>query len=218
MTTVRKAIQKIRLLAHDEQETGYDDIVVLQAINDGIDFVGRIIKNIRPNLLSVEEQGKINAYEKSIVTKNKIAGILDVRIDGKRLLPTNRICISDFSLTSDYVKQYYMVGFLGINVYPIPNKDVNYDIQYVPEFKELSLENDIDNELPFPNDFHKLIIEYANSRLAITNEFDTTQEMTTIQMITSQVEDMLYAYPDTQHQIKSYWDNDNDDDCIKGYL
>lgn len=219
MTTVKDAIIKIRFLAHDEQETGYDDIVVLQAINDGIDFVGRIIKNIRPNLLSIEEQGQINAYEKTIKLKNKIAGILDVRINGKRLSPTNRMCISDFSITSEHVKQYYIVGFSEINIYPIPNKDVNYNIQYIPEFEELS-ENDIYNnsELPFPNDFHKLIIEYANTRLAIANEFDTTQEMAIIQAITSQVEDMLYAYPDTQHKMKSYWDNDVDEDCIKGYL
>ena len=197
-------IRRIRSLSNDKQGTGYDDVDILAAINDAVAFVGRMIKSIRPNLLQQEKMGVLDFHNPNICLTEKVAGIQDVRVNGRKLKPTQPRCIKDLEATSAQPECYYMRGFNNIRVHPVPCRPLSYTVIYTPQIPYLC----IHDRTPFPNDFDSLIAEYANARLNMTNEFDMSQEMSIVQAITSQIEDLLYAYPDDDHQIAGYWDWD----------
>lgn len=218
MTPVTEMIKRIRSLSNDKQATGYDTEDILSAINDAVLFVGRMIQTIRPNLISEEKQGTLNQNEYTIKFDEQFLGILNVRINGLAIRPTQIWCIENLNNKDEAPSCYYIKNFNTICVNPIPTKDVDYVISYIPANKKLS----IDDSTPYPNDFDNIIIEYANARLNISNEYDMSQEMSIIQVLTSQIEELLYQFPDTQHHIQSCWDcGTNENNCgseyIKGY-
>lgn len=204
MMPVSNMINRIRALSNDKQGTGYDDNDILAAINDAVAFVGRMIKNIRPNLLLKEKIATLEYRNPNICLPEKVAGIQDVRVNGYRLKPVQPRCIKNLEATAIQPECYYMRGFSTIRIHPIPCRPVSYIVIYTPQIPYLC----IHDHTPFPNDFDSLIVEYANARLNMTNEYDMSQEMSVVQAITSQIEDILYEYPDEDHQVSGYWDWD----------
>lgn len=220
MIPVKEIMVRIRGLSHDKQETGYDDVDIIAAINDAVAFVGRMIKNIRPNLISAEKTGMLNALETDIILDEQVAGILTVQVNGHKIEATKVNCIHNLQLKSPCPRFYYLKNFNTLRLHPIPTESVNYIVVYVPQVKKLN----IDDETPYINDFDDIIIEYANARLNMSNEYDMTQEINIIQMLTSQIEGILYQFPQETHDIESYWEyrNHHNDygkyhNGIKGY-
>lgn len=222
MTPVTEMINRIRSLSNDKQATGYDTEDILAAINDGVAFVGRMIKNIRPDLISAEKVGTLNKFESNIHLDEPVAGILTVQVNGHRISVTQANCIHNL-LEMGYPHKYYIKNFNTLRLYPIPKEHVSYIVVYVPQVKNLCIKD----KTPYPNDFDNVIVEYANARLNMTNEYDMSQEMNIIQILTSQVEEILYQFPEKVHHIESYWDCDNSCEdygehynhhrCIRGY-
>ena len=205
MMPVKEIVMRIRGLSNDKQATEYDNEDILAAINDGVAFVGRMIKTIRPNLISAEEIGTLNHHEPNIHLDEPVAGILTVQVNGHRIEATQAHCIHNLQAEAPCPHFYYMRNFNTLRLYPIPTRHVNYIVVYVPQVKRLC----IHDKTPYPNDFDNIIIEYANARLNMTNEFDMSQEMSIIQVLTSQIEEILYQFPDAVHHVESYWDWDN---------
>lgn len=201
MIPVKEIIGRIRGLSNDKQATGYDDEDILAAINDGVAFVGRMIKSIRPNLITEEKVGTLNRFESNIHLDEPVAGILDVQVNGHRIEATQAHCIHNL-LEMGCPHRYYMKSFDTLRLHPIPTEHVSYIVVFVPQVKKLCF----DDCTPYPNDFDNIIVEYANARLNMTNEFDMSQEMAVVQALTSQVEEILYQFPDTVHVIEGYWD------------
>lgn len=200
----------IRSLLNDKQATEYDDEDILAAINDGVAFVGRMIKTIRPNLITEEKMGTLNRFESNIHLDEPVAGILDVQVNGHRIKATQAHCIHNL-LEMGCPHMYYMKSFNTLRLHPIPVEHTSYIVVYVPQVRKVGFEDCS----PYPNDFDNIIIEYANTRLAMKNEFDITQETGIIQVLTSQVEEILHQFPDSVHHVQGYWEFD--DGCIDDY-
>lgn len=208
MLAIKELINRIRILAHDEVETGYDDSTILFNINAGIRFINRIIKATKPELLmSFPATGTLNAGESVICVNDKILSVLAVKANGRSLKVTSPIAI-DLTKEAKEPIAYYLCGFENIALWPTPLEDVEYSIFYVKDTRELS----IDDNSPFPNDFDDALIEYAVIRLSMGNEFEMSQELTVMQTVVNQITEIINAYPNAQYNIDGYWDNNCNDD------
>lgn len=96
---------------------------------------------------------------------------------------------------------FYLAG-TSINLYPVPQKDTFYHIQLINDISELS----ITDKSPLPNDFDDLLIEYANIRMSIENEYDVSQDSTVYSTIYQQIMNILHV-PPTGIYSCSYWDS-----------
>lgn len=205
MMSVNEMVLRIRGLSNDKRAIGYDTEDILAAINDAVAFVGRMIKSIRPNLISAEKVGTLNRYEANIHLDEPVAGILTVQANGHRIEAIQAHCIHDLQAKAPHPHFYYMRNFDTLRLHPIPTRPVSYIVVYVPQIKKLG----IHDNTPYPNDFDDIVIEYANARLNMTNEFDMSQELSIIQVLTNQIEEILYQFPDTVHRVEGYWDWSN---------
>ena len=85
MLAVEELIKRVRILVHDEQETGYDDIAILNCLNAGSRFLRRMILQLKPELLSNVTKGNLNTNENIIELDFIPVKIVDIRINGKRM-------------------------------------------------------------------------------------------------------------------------------------
>ena len=63
----------------------------------------------------------------------------------------------------------------------------------------------MDDDSPLLNEFDDLVIEYAQIRLSVGNEYDVSQDNQIMGSIYSQVIDMLHI-PPTGTILDGYWD------------
>lgn len=214
---IKRLIHEIRDLVHDEQHTGYDDIDILVVINAGIRFIVRTILSNKPELLMAKPiEGTLAAGQNIICLDQKMLSILDVRVKDHSLIPASPTSIRNLNRQSDYPYAYCLCGFKTIMIYPKPKTDMEYIIFYVQEIEEIKphYEDKSKYELPFPNIFYDALLEYALIRLQMTNEFDMSQEMTVMQAVAAQVEDIIKKYPAPRHHINSYYCNHHG---VRGY-
>ena len=123
--------------------------------------------------------------------------------------------------TAENPTAYYLCGFDKLALYPIPTKPVDYAVFYVPDTEEVTLTD----KSPFPNDFDDALVEYAIIRLSMGNEFDMSQELTVMQTVMQQVQELINNFPSPEHRIRGYWDDNDytnsyggrDDYGIRGY-
>lgn len=95
---------------------------------------------------------------------------------------------------------YYLTGEKTVNVYPVPRKDTWYEILAVPDVDELGMED----STPLLSDFDDLLLEFANVRLSITNEYDVSADSQVMSSINSQILRLLHI-PPTGVTVQSYW-------------
>lgn len=207
MLAVEELIKRVRILVHDEQETGYDDIAILNCLNAGSRFLRRMILQLKPELLSNVTKGNLNTNENIIELDFIPVKIVDIRINGKRIIYKSRADILNMD-KHGFPYAYFITGLKTINLYPIPDKPINYEILAVEDIKEMTLSDD-DNG-PFPNEFDDMLIEYALIRLSMENEFDMSQEMSVMSQIVAQLENILRER-DTVYVISGYYDSLPDD-------
>lgn len=209
MLAVEELIKRVRILVHDEQETGYDDIVILNCLNTGSRFLRRMILQLKPELLSNVTKGNLNANENIIELDFIPVKIVDIRINGKRIIYKSRADILNMD-KHGFPYAYFITGLKTINLYPIPDKPINYEILAVEDIKEMTLSDDDNGKSPFPNEFDDMLIEYALIRLSMGNEFDMSQEMSVMSQIVAQLENILRER-DTVYVISGYYDSLPDD-------
>ena len=209
MLAVEELIKRVRILVHDEQETGYDDIVILNCLNAGSRFLRRMILQLKPELLSNVTKGNLNTNENIIELDFIPVKIVDIRINGKRIIYKSRADILNMD-KHGFPYAYFITGLKTINLYPIPDKPINYEILAVEDIKEMTLSDDDNGKSPFPNEFDDMLIEYALIRLSMGNEFDMSQEMSVMSQIVAQLENILRER-DTVYVISGYYDSLPDD-------
>ena len=209
MLAVEELIKRVRILVHDEQETGYDDIAILNCLNAGSRFLRRMILQLKPELLSNVTKGNLNTNENIIELDFIPVKIVDIRINGKRIIYKSRADILNMDKYG-FPYAYFITGLKTINLYPIPDKPINYEILAVEDIKEMTLSDDDNGKSPFPNEFDDMLIEYALIRLSMGNEFDMSQEMSVMSQIVVQLENILRER-DTVYVISGYYDSLPDD-------
>ena len=209
MLAVEELIKRVRILVHDEQETGYDDIAILNCLNAGSRFLRRMILQLKPELLSNVTKGNLNTNENIIELDFIPVKIVDIRINGKRIIYKSRADILNMDKRG-FPYAYFITGLKTINLYPIPDKPINYEILAVEDIKEMTLSDDDNGKSPFPNEFDDMLIEYALIRLSMGNEFDMSQEMSVMSQIVAQLENILRER-DTVYVISGYYDSLPDD-------
>lgn len=209
MLAVEELIKRVRILVHDEQETGYDDIAILNCLNAGSRFLRRMILQLKPELLSNVTKGNLNTNENIIELDFIPVKIVDIRINGKRIIYKSRADILNMDKRG-FPYAYFITGLKTINLYPMPDKPINYEILTVEDIKEMTLSDDDNGKSPFPNEFDDMLIEYALIRLSMGNEFDMSQEMSVMSQIVAQLENILRER-DTVYVISGYYDSLPDD-------
>lgn len=95
---------------------------------------------------------------------------------------------------------YYVTGEKTVNVYPLPRKETWYEILAIPDVEELGMED----STPLLSDFDDLLLEFANVRLSITNEYDVSSDSQVMANINSQILKLLHI-PPTGITVQSYW-------------
>lgn len=95
---------------------------------------------------------------------------------------------------------YYLTGEKTVNVYPVPNRKTWYEILAIPDKDELG----IDDNTPLLSDFDDLLLEYANVRLSITNEYDVSADSQVMSNINAQILKLLHI-PPTGVTVQGYW-------------
>lgn len=85
-------------------------------------------------------------------------------------------------------------------MYPPPKFETTVTIRFVEDISELRLED----TTPLLNEFDDFLIEYATYRLALTEEFDMTQEQQIIANIHQQIANIL-APPPAGTVVHGYW-------------
>lgn len=88
-------------------------------------------------------------------------------------------------------EQFYQTGEKTITLYPTPDVKTKYTILYIPDIEEVTIED----KSPFLTEYDDFLIEYATIRLAMSNEFDMSQEMSIMQNIYQQIRKLLLPPP-----------------------
>ena len=95
---------------------------------------------------------------------------------------------------------YYVTGEKTVNVYPLPRKETWYEILAISDVEELGMED----STPLLSDFDDLLLEFANVRLSITNEYDVSSDSQVMSSINNQILRLLHI-PPTGITVQSYW-------------
>ena len=202
MLAIKEIIARVRSSTHDKAETGYEDTDILYAINGGIRFIRRLIKDYKPLMIASDPLvGTLPAGQNSVTVADVITKVIDFRVNGEHVVVTDLSNISDMTKTGTPYS-YYMVGVNKLCFYPTPDADVLYSVIYVGDLKEVTLAD----KSPFPNDFDDFLIEYAVIRLSVGNEFDVQQEAQIMSSILEQIQNNLMGDGQPINQISGYFD------------
>ena len=119
-------------------------------------------------------------YKKAFCLKNARQKLFTLPLATELLKPLPLIQATKF-ITAP--KEFYLTGTKTINFFPIPERPTKYTVITVDDIEELSLD---DNSL-LNTDFDNFLIEYANIRLSIGNEYEVSQEQQVMANIYSQI-------------------------------
>ena len=97
-------------------------------------------------------------------------------------------------------KCFYRAGLQTLKVFPKPRAETGYTVRTVNDVEELRF----DDVTPLLNEFDDFLIEYADYRLALTDEFDMTQEQQIIANIHQQIASIL-SPPPYGTVVRGYW-------------
>lgn len=97
-------------------------------------------------------------------------------------------------------KCFYRVGLQTLKIYPKPRVETAFTVRIVADMRELSF----DDTTPLLNEFDDFLIEYAGYRLALTDEFDMTQEQQLIANVHQQIVSIL-SPPPYGTVVHGYW-------------
>lgn len=95
---------------------------------------------------------------------------------------------------------YYVTGDRTVNFYPVPRQDTWYEILAVEDMEDLTM----DDNTPLLNEYDDLIVEFANVRLSVENEYDVSADSQIMSTIQAQVMRLLHI-PPTGITVQGYW-------------
>lgn len=95
---------------------------------------------------------------------------------------------------------FYLTGDTTINFYPTPREDTCYEVLAVSDMDDLT----IDDTTPLAHEYDGLLVEYANIRLSILNEYDVSSDSQVMSAIQSQILRLLHI-PPTGVTVQGYW-------------
>lgn len=95
---------------------------------------------------------------------------------------------------------YYLSGIKTVNFYPTPRADTCYNILVVDDMEDLTA----DDTTPLLNEYDDLLVEFANLRLSIENEYDVSADSQVMNTIQAQVMRLLHI-PPTGVTVQGYW-------------
>jgi len=95
---------------------------------------------------------------------------------------------------------YYLTGDKTVNFYPLPRVDMCYDILAVEDMDDLT----INDSTPLLNEYDDLLVEFANVRLSVENEYDVSADSQIMSTIQSQILRLLHI-PPTGVTVQGYW-------------
>lgn len=95
---------------------------------------------------------------------------------------------------------YYLTGDKTVNFYPLPRADMSYDILAVEDMDDLT----INDSTPLLNEYDDLLVEFANVRLSVENEYDVSTDSQIMSTIQSQILRLLHI-PPTGVTVQGYW-------------
>lgn len=207
---IRRAIADIQPELISTEQTG-----VLEAGNPVIPLTTKAIAIIDvwagSDVKTVEEyygNNKIyHNYDKIYHNYTKIYSYYTITTyDEKRLKVTNHRHIQGMYPDERGKKGkpflYYRKGMDALHLFPVPEDITSYTVMKVDDIEELSM----DDVSPLPTEYDTFLIEYANIRLSIGNEYDVTQEQSVMANIYSQIQKLLYPPPPAL-QARGYWDD-----------
>ena len=96
---------------------------------------------------------------------------------------------------------FYLSGDKTVNFYPAPRLDTYYEIMAVEDMDNLTAAD----TSPLLNEFDDLLVEFANVRLSIENEYDVSADGQIMSTIHSQIVKLLHI-PPTGITVQGYWD------------
>lgn len=97
-------------------------------------------------------------------------------------------------------KNFYRVGLQKLKLHPKTRAETAFTVHFVADIHELHFED----TTPLLNEFDDFLIEYAAYRLALTDEFDMTQEQQIIANIHQQIASILNP-PPYGTVVHGYW-------------
>ena len=95
---------------------------------------------------------------------------------------------------------YYLSGAQTVNFYPVPSKTTKYDILAIADIEEIGIED----VSPLPTEYDDILVEYANLRLSIENEYDVSADSQVMSNIHSQILRLLHV-PPAGVIVQGYW-------------
>lgn len=96
---------------------------------------------------------------------------------------------------------FYRSGVKTLNLYPVPDKETNYEIRPIDDIEELGA----DDTSPLLTEFDDVLVEYAAMRLHVRNEYDVSTDASITGDIYSQIVNLL-GEPPAGMQTQGYWD------------
>lgn len=129
-----------------------------------------------------------------------VSRVVDVRANGKRLLPVSIEHVND---RQGKPERYYMTGFDTLHFFPVPEADTPYSIIVVSDMQLLGY----DDKSPFPTEIDDFLIEYVVIRASVSNEFDVSQETSIMGTVVSQVENVIRNLVQKEVFTDGYWDS-----------
>ena len=97
-------------------------------------------------------------------------------------------------------RYFYRIGMKQLKVHPKPKKETAYTLRTVDDIHELRF----NDEIPLMSEFEDFLVEYAATRLALSNEYDMTQEQQILANIHAQISQILIP-PPAGTIVKGYW-------------
>lgn len=96
---------------------------------------------------------------------------------------------------------FFLTGKTTVNFYPIPQLDTRYEVMAIEDMENLTIED----TSPLLNEFDDLLVEFANVRLSVENEYDVSADSQIMSSIHSQIVTLLHI-PPTGVTVQGYWD------------
>lgn len=97
---------------------------------------------------------------------------------------------------------FFLSGNQTVNFYPAPALDTCYEIVAIEDMDNLT----VNDTSPLLNEFDDLLVEFANVRLSIENEYDVSADGQIMSNMHGQIVKLLHI-PPTGITVQGYWDN-----------
>lgn len=193
-------IERIRFKINDVNSYRFTNEQILSIVNEAERFVRNIFFELRPELLTDNVvTGTLKKGQNVLQFDFIPMRYIDVRC-GRRVLHAVHIREIRDVLAVGEPEVYTVVAKSAIAVYPIPTRDMTYSVSAVKGFVEQCM----DDDSFFGDDYDDSLIEFAAMRLSMLDEFDESVEAQLLSEIRGNVERKLMNLTGGPHFVRGY--------------